>query len=454
MQEKRNSGTMSRRQFLWAAAATTMLAACAPVASPSAGGSQSGGGSPAAEQITLLFNMRAGGDTGEPAIYVRRPETFMKDNPNVKVELAPIPGSDYEAKALSAASAGTLGDIMWTSDVWSFHSRLVKLGVIAAVDDYLEKNGHSKDEWLPSAVSTLTHDGKMYGLPKCAHPGDSYLWLNHDLFKKAGIPIPEAEGAKPEDVTAWAEAIASGPEDARDVYGITPSNAGIQAIVNGVRQFGTYENNEDGTESLADNDQWMAWTAWNKNFYDKKVAPIEASLPTGGSDALFIAGKLGIRHNQRYFYRANIEGLKQAANQFEWSVIQFPRGPKPLGWGASVDTHSATTSTKHPNEAFALSYALADDIFTRYVVEGQGYLTARVKDLETAKDLMNPFIELQYKCMTQEEAFRQPANYRGHEVETVYVNELSKLWLGDEQLNAGFMQNMKAAVDEILKKPF
>jgi len=221
-----------------------------------------------------------------------------------------------------------------------------------------------------------------------------------------------------------------------------------------VRQFGTYEISEDGTQSLADNDQWMAWAAWNKNFYEKKVSPIEASLPNGGSNALFIAGKLGIRHNQRSTYRAIIEGLKQTQNPFEWTIIQAPRGPKPLGWGASVDTHSATTSTKYPDEAFALSYALADDIFTRYVVEGQGYLTARVKDLETAKDLITPFIELQYKCMTQEEAFHQPANDRGKEVETIYVNELSKLWLGDEELNAGFMQNMKAAVDEVLAKPF
>lgn len=452
MQEKRNSGTMSRRQFLWAAAATTMLAACAPVAAPTSGGSQ--GSSAAAEPVTIILNMRAGGDTSEPAIYVRRPETFMKDNPNIKVELGPIPGSEYDAKALASASAGTLGDVMWTSDVWSFHSRLVKLGVIATVDDQLEKNGHSKDEWLPAAVATLTHDGKMFGLPKCAHPGDAYLWINHTLFEKAGIPIPEVEGSSADDVTAWAEAIASGPEDSRDVYGITPSNAGIQAIVNGVRQFGTYENNEEGTESLADNDQWMAWAAWNKNFYDKKLAPIEASLPTGGSDALFFAGKLGIRHNQRYFYRATTVALKQAQEPFEWSVIQFPRGADAKGWGASVDTHSATTGSKHPDEAFALSYALADDTFTRYVVEGQGYLTARVNDLETAKDLLNPFIELQYKCMTQQEAFRQPANARGKEVETVYANELAKLWLGDAELNAGFMQNMKAAADEIMKKPF
>jgi hypothetical protein len=136
------------------------------------------------------------------------------------------------------------------------------------------------------------------------------------------------------------------------------------------------------------------------------------------------------------------------------TIIQAPRQPNAKGWVASVDTHSATANTKHPEEAFALSYALADQTFTRYVAEDQGYLTARVDDIETVKDMIYPFLELQYQCMTEEEKFHQPANARGLEVQTVYANELSKLWLGEEELTPAFMQNLKDAVDEILNKPF
>ncbi|MCX6050383.1 MAG: hypothetical protein NT075_35255, partial [Chloroflexi bacterium] len=89
-----------------------------------------------------------------------------------------------------------------------------------------------------------------------------------------------------------------------------------------------------------------------------------------------------------------------------------------------------------------------------YVAEDQGYLTARVNDLETVKDIITPFLELQYKCMTEEEKFHQPANARGSEVETVYINELSKLWLGQSKLDAAFMANLKSAIDEVLDKPF
>lgn len=447
---------LSRRRFLLATGATGLtlgLAACVPAAP--AANTGSGAAAPAAEPITLIFNMRAGGDQSEPAIYVRRPAKFMEENPNVKIELAPIPGGEYDAKILTSASAGTVGDILFTSDVWTLHTRLVKLGVIAAVDDYQQAHGISKEEWLPAAVDTLTHDGKMYGMPKSSHPGDSYIWLNNTLFEEAGIPLPESPyGVTHDDITAWAEALARGPEDDREVYGIMISAAGIQSIVNGVRQFGTYENNEEGTENLANNEEWMAWASWVKNFYDKKLTGVEASLPSGGADALFLAGRLGMRHNQRYFYRASNVGMKEVEKPFEMTIIQAPRKANAKGWVASVDTHSASTSTKHPEEAFALSYALADQTFTRYVAEDQGYLTARVDDIETVKDMIYPFLELQYKCMTEEEKFHQPANARGREVETVYVNELSKLWLGEAELNAAFMQNLKDAVDEILNKPF
>ncbi|MEZ4616160.1 MAG: extracellular solute-binding protein [Caldilineaceae bacterium] len=451
--------TCSRRRFLMATGLTGLslgLAACtAAVPGAPSAAEQEGGAAPGEEPITLVFNMRAGGDQSEPAIYVRRPEKFMEEHPNIQIELAPIPGGEYDAKILTSASAGTIGDIIFTSDVWTLHTRLVKLGVIAPVDDYLSANNISKEEWLPAAVDTLTHDGTMYGLPKASHPGESYIWLNNTLFEEAGIPLPESPyGVTHEDITAWAEALSRGPEDDREVYGIMIAAGGTQSIVNGVRQFGGYENNEEGTENLADSDEWMAWASWVKDFYDRKLTAVEASLPSGGADALFLAGRLGMRHNQRYFYRRSLVGMQEVENPFEMTIIQAPRKPNAKGWVASVDTHSATTSTKHPEEAFALSYALADPIFTRYVAEDQGYLTARVDDIETVQDIIYPFLELQYQCMTEEEKFHQPANARGLELQTVYVNELSKLWLGEEELTPAFMQNLKDAVDEILDKPF
>jgi ABC-type glycerol-3-phosphate transport system substrate-binding protein len=431
-----------------------MAACAAPVAPAAAPGTGDVAAPAAAEPITITMHIHAGWEEAVPGMYVRRPQKFMEDNPDIRIEMVPIPGGEYDTKLLTLASSGTIADTMHTSDVWTQHTRMVKLGVLRNVDEHLEAGGISKDEWLPAAVNTLTIDGKMYGLPKTCHPGDAYIWVNEDLFNEAGIPLPETYGVTADQITEWAEALTQGPEDDRQVYGFVPRVVGIQGIVNGVRQFGSYENNEEGTESLADNEQWMQWAAWVKGFFDRKQAATDNALPSGGADALFLAGRVAMRPNQRFFYRRVNVGMNEVEKPFSWRVIQYPRGENALGWGASVDTHSVSTACKYPDEAFRFIYAMADSIFTRYVAEDQGYLTARVDDLETVGDMLYPFLELQYQCMTEEEAFHQPANARGLEVETVYRNELDKLWLGQEELTPAFMANMKAAVDEVLAKPF
>jgi multiple sugar transport system substrate-binding protein len=448
---------LSRRSFLWAMVTTASgaaLAACAAPVVPAAPGPGMDASAPDQEPVTITMHIHAGWQEAVPGMYVRRPETFMEENPDIKIEMVPIPGGEYDTKLLTLASSGTIADTMHTSDVWTQHTRLVKLGVIRTVDEHLEASGISTDEWLPAAIDTLTFDGKMYGLPKTCHPGDAYVWINEDLFNEAGIPLPEIYGTTTEQISEWSDVLTQGPEDDRQVYGFVPRVVGIQGIVNGVRQFGTYENNEEGTQSLADNDEWFQWAGWIKSFYDRKQAATDNALPSGGADALFLAGRIAMRPNQRFFYRRVNLGMNEVEKPFSWRVIQYPRGENALGWGASVDTHSVTTNCKHPDEAFRFIYAMADATFTRYVAEDQGYLTARVDDLDTVTDMLYPFLELQYQCMTEEEAFRQPANARGLEVETVYKNELDKLWLGQEGLSAAFMANMKEAVGEVLAKPF
>ena len=453
-----NSRPLSRRSFLWglaASASALAVAACAapiaPAAAPSAG---EGAAGTAAEPITITMHIQAGWEEAVPGMYARRPAAFMEENPDIKIEMVPIPGAEYDTKLLTLASSGTIADTMHTSDVWTQHTRMVKLGVLASVDDHLEASGISKEEWLPAAINTLTVDGKMYGLPKTCHPGDAYIWINEDLFNAAGIALPETTGTTFDQITEWSTALTTGPEDDRATYGFVPRVVGIQGIVNGVRQHGTYENNEEGTASLADNEQWLQWATWINGFYERNEAATDNALPSGGADALFLAGRIAMRPNQRFFYRRVNVGMAEVEKPFSWRVIQYPRGPEALGWGASVDTHSVSTICKHPDEAFRVIYAMADSTLTRFVAEDQGYLTARVDDLETVKDMIYPFLELQYQCMGEEEAFHQPANARGLEVETIYKNEFDKIWLAQEPLTPAFMANVKTAVDEVLSKPF
>lgn len=408
----------------------------------------------AKEQVVLQLHLRAGGELSEVPIYVTRPGEFMEEHPEIKVELAPIPGGEYEAKAQTMAAANTLGDVMWTAAGYAYHTRITRQGLIAAVDDHLDAYGKSKQEWIPACVETITHEGKMHGLPKCCHPSACMIWINENMFQEAGIGIPETYGNTWENLVEWCEKLAKGPEDDREVWAYFFGVNSVETLVTPMRAYGGWEANADGTESLIDSPECYEWAQYTEMMFRKGLTLHEGGLPPEGFHGLFAAGRVAMVAGGRWMYNRIVSAVQEAGDKVQWRVIQVPRGPKANGWMARVDTHSATTQSEHPEEAFLLSYALADKRFTELVAKEIGYLGARVDDVDTIQPFVTPFLQLQYDCMLQEEAIRQPANCRGSEFQTALVNELDPIWLGDESVTPDTMKRVKAALDEVFAKPF
>jgi len=464
---------LNRRTFLRAMslaavglAGAPILAACAPAAStavptaapkaeqPKATEPPAAAAPAAKEPVTIVLNMRTGGDTGEPAIYVMRPAEFMKEHPEIKVELAPI--AEYETKAQTMAAAGTLGDVMWSSMYNGYHTRLMRQNIVIPVDDYLAKYNKQKTEWVPAAVEGLTWEGKMRGLPKCCHPSVSMIWVNNDMFKEAGLAVPTTYDHTHADVMEWAKKLTKGTESDRQVYGMSFQIAAsaFEYIYSAVRSFGGWEYNKEGTLSQADTAPWWDWLQWAYAAYSGKFIPVPESLPTEGEQGLFAGKKIGMVFGGRWMHNRIVTATKAANNPFEWSIIQAPREKNANGWISCVDTHSATTQSKHPEEAYLLSYALADKRFGELVMENQGYVTARVDDIDTVNRLNLPVLQVQYKNIQMEQTLIQPANTRGAEVQTTLANEVQRIFQGAVPFGQDALKGVKAVVDEILKKPF
>ncbi len=339
--------------------AATVIAASQPAASGTVGEA----GAPAPDLIVkppagkapveLRFHMRAGGEKSEPAIYVYRPQEWMEQTGH-KVKLEPIPGGkDYIPKIDSLAASGTIGDLTWTSDVWSEHTHLVKFKVLEPVDSFMNTHKIQKDEWFKSITDTLTFEGKMYGFPKTGHPGDAYIFINLKMFRDAGIKEPPTYGNSFDDIRTWANKLAKGPKDNRDVYGYYSGITGLQALTNGVRQYGGDLVDKDGVTSLVNSDEYGAWLNWNYQLVvQDKVHPFSQAIPNGDLAGLFAAEKVAMIHVQRYFQFAARNAVK---DKFEFTSIQYPRGPKALGWGASIDTHSTTAASKNKEESLTLT---------------------------------------------------------------------------------------------------
>ncbi|MGH2458867.1 MAG: extracellular solute-binding protein [Chloroflexota bacterium] len=440
-------------------AASTVVPALLPAVSPGATASAAVPGpelvvkpprSPS--PITLRFNMRSGGEKSEPAIYVDRPREWSEATGD-KVKLEPTPGgTDYIPKIEALAASNTLGDLVFTSEGYLEHSQLVRFNVLEPMDSYLQTYKVSKDEWFKAIVDGMTYNGKMYGLPKTGYPPDAYIWINLQMFKDAGIAEPPTYGNTFDDIREWANKLSKGPKDSREVYGYSTANTGIWPVTQGVRQFGSDLIAKDGLTSLVDQQGFADWLNWNYQLVVKdKVHPLAQALPSGGTAPMFAAERVAMVHEDRSF----LFGARAAVqNKFPFTSIQYPRGPKALPWGTDINTHSVTASSKYKDEAFSLSYALADRRFAYLVGKTQGYLTGRVDNLEDLGPYANDhFIQLQYKCETQEGPFWRAKNLRAYEIQTTLNNTLDLIWLGKREPDQSFIGDLKKALDEVLSKP-
>ena len=432
-----------------AAAASPTEAAKPAAAAPAAAAPGTKGG------VTIRLHMRAGGEKSEPAIYVDRPGEWEQETGN-KVKLEPIPGGkDYMPKVLALAASNTLGDTLFTGDSYSEHTTMVRAGVIEPVDDYLPKYNVKKDEWFKTIVDTLTYNGKMYGLPKASNPAESFIAVNLKAFDDAGIKRPPVYGNTFEQIKDWAIKLSKGPKDRREVYGYYTVANSNQAVTNQVRQWGGDLIDKDGLTSLVDQEPFMNFLTWNHDLVVKEaVTPASDVLKMGDTNtlaAMFAGGKVAMA----MFHRSYLFPFRNAVqNKFEWMTIQFPRGPKPIGWVSNIDTHSGTSTSKLKDESFTLIKAMSDRRFAYLVAKTQGYLTGRTDNLDAIKELAeDPFIQLQQKCTEQEEPWWRAKNLRAYEIEAELANQLDLIWLGKQAPDKQFTSGLKKALDAILAKP-
>jgi ABC-type glycerol-3-phosphate transport system substrate-binding protein len=417
---------------------------------------------PVKEPVVLRLHMRAGNETSEAAIYIKRPAEFTKET-GIQVKLEGIPGGEFMAKLEILAVSGTLGDNTFTTEASWHHSRLVHFGILLAMNDWMDKAGIKREEWIPSGIDSCTFNGTVYGLPKTAHPAEAYVFLNHKLFGEAGIEVPkldlEAEKAGKaltwDTVHDWANKMAKGPTDARDVYGFYPVTTNSQAVVNGIRSFGGWELVEGGKEHPVDT--WKPYVMWNYDVLHKnKVAPHATELGAGGIYGLFAANKLAIMQGGSWYWAGTKEavGPEDGSGKFAWSIVGLPQGPNFQGWGASLNTHAPIRQSQHPTEACMFQYALADARFSQLISADLRYLCGRTKEMDEIGDMAkDPFIQLQWVMHFRAKPYRVGRNFRGEEWRAMICNTLDEAYLGVKEPDQAFFDGVKSALDELLMRP-
>lgn len=173
---------------------------------------------PEAAQTSFTLSMHvANVQEQEPAIYAVVQE-FMKQNPNIKIELTGEETNEHYNKMKMDSQAGTLPDVFF--NLLAPSKEMATAGYLYSLDNFIAENNLSSimDD---NMVNSLNVDGKVYGLPYQALV--TGFWYNQAIFDQYKVALPKTYDELLAASKVFAEndivTIAKGAQDPYSVWG-------------------------------------------------------------------------------------------------------------------------------------------------------------------------------------------------------------------------------------------
>jgi multiple sugar transport system substrate-binding protein len=313
------------------AIAALLLAACAaPPGSMPAG--ETGGDAAAPDgQIVLRVGTGDSGEGLNPHQEIIR--RFEEANPDIKVQLEPVSGSDYYARLLTQIAAGDAPDIMNIGD--DAVPQFVDAEAFLSLDDFIaSEDGLDTSVYLPGLLAPGQWEGQQWFLPKDYSP--LAVYYNKAIFDEFGVPYPEAGWTWDDLVDIATQLTVDRDGDgATDVWGIQLPGPWTTGFEYWVGAAGGSLISEDGQSFVGymDSPETTAAVQFYQDLYHThKVAPPPADMSAfGGGNSEFDNGQAAMR----IFGRWPQSGMLENPN-IDLGVVGTPAGAvdaNVLFWG-------------------------------------------------------------------------------------------------------------------------
>ena len=144
-------------------------------------------------EITWLVRADEVENSWEANVAIPR---FEAENPNIKVNLIYLPGSDFDTKLQSMIAGGTPPDVFshWGSS--GFRDYLTR-DLLADLSPFIERDQLDTSDFVSDIMDIYTIDGKVMGIPILS--GGTYMFYNKDLLDYYGVEYPTTDW----DDTSW-----------------------------------------------------------------------------------------------------------------------------------------------------------------------------------------------------------------------------------------------------------
>lgn len=326
--------TRMLRLFSLAAMVAIVLAACGVSTQQQGGGQPSGGaaataapaasgGQASANAVTIRWRTRPA-DAGEQKVYeeLNQLANDKLAGKNIKASYDPgINDANYFTKIQTELAAGNAPDIFWIGG--ANLADFVNTGQVLDLKPLIDKDSSFKlDDFYKQPIDVLSHDGKIYGLPRDISTLVTYY--NEDLFKSAGIPTPKE--LNDQGKWNWDSLLESAKkltDASKQQYGLGFSQWWGPAWGYFTNAAGSGMLNADRNACALNTPESVEGAKYVRQLFDQKLVP----AGDANGENLFTAGNIGMFFNGRWF----TPGLRQNA-KFKWDVTEMPQGKVKSTW--------------------------------------------------------------------------------------------------------------------------
>ena len=274
-------------------------------------------------------------------------KAFEASHPNIKVKYNIVPWDAYWQKAAAMTAGGVTFDVMWMNlDNLPFY---VSQGALEPLTV-----SASESKVIPNAMIApyRTSSGKVYGIP--LGPQAVSVYVNRDLFKKRGVPVPTKSWT-------WDQMLAAAQkltfmDGNKKIWGINGQDLQID-LEYGMSFFYTFGGTtiikKTATGYVANLDSTFKSTAQKLYdlIYKYRVAPSSKEVTQAGYQ-IFLAGQMGI-----YVEGTWMTGVLNGNPKLNWTYAPFPTlkaGDKPK---ASTSAHALVIPKGAKEKTAALEFA-------------------------------------------------------------------------------------------------
>lgn len=269
-------------------AATALVAVLALIGFAACGrGEGSAGGdveaSPVAEgPATGSLEVWAMGAEGEALPELA--STFMAENPDVTVNVTPVPWDSAHDKFTAAIAAGTTPDLAQVGTTWM--GEFVGLGALDATPDLIDP-----DKFFAGAQQTTVVDGVSYAVPWYVET--RLVYYRTDIAEQAGLTQTPSDWDGLKEMARQMQANGG----ARWGIALQPGGTGSwQTVLPLMWSNGGQIVNEDVTEFTFDQQENVDALAYYQSFFTEQIAnsaPVEGTTESdfvSGQVPMFISG--------------------------------------------------------------------------------------------------------------------------------------------------------------------